>query len=245
MDKIDIVMQGAVDDFGEKIARYYAQLSFVDRVIVSSWDNQTPRLFFGESKIYPIFSKDPENPGIYNRNRQIKSSFEGLKIATADTVVKLRTDQLIPHEELQRMYDFYDGETVHVAGIFQPFPFHPRDHWFWGPRNKVLEVFDIPHDPITPDAGDDYTKYVRSETYIAMWYAALYDERVKKMISNPREYLVDNAPKIQEALNVSDKLTPEIFKPFPRINFLWPKYYGNNGYPYDHKSKDWGEFWAD
>jgi len=44
------------------------------------------------------------------------------------------------------------------------------------------------------------------------------------MVDNPMEYLVDNAPKIQEALALDFSMRNEIFMPFPRIDMAWPKH---------------------
>lgn len=242
MEKIDIVLQGAIDAYGAHIASYYAELDFVRSVCISTWD-YCPQFEFEDSKIWTVSSPDIPNAGSWNRNRQIHSSLVGLRNCEAETCVKMRLDQKVSHEGMKRMYEYYDGENIHVAGIFKPYPFHPRDHWFWGPRDKLIQLFDIPHD--NSGLNDkDFSLITRPETYIGMWYAAYHDDRVVKMIENQQKYLVDGAPKLQEALDISDELTPKIFRPFPKVDFDWPKHY-SNGYPYNRQSAEYGEYWGE
>lgn len=253
LNKIDLILQGVCNNYTHEIAYSYLNLEFVNNIIVSCWDNNITN--FNSNRIVVLKSKDVVNPGITNRNRQIKSSFEGIKAATTEFSVKLRSDQKISLDSMRLMYDFYekykeqdavfiDGtrpkNRICVAGIFRPFPFHPRDHIFWGNTSDLFDVFNIPHDDIGPT--DDYTKYVRSETYIAMWYYAKFDKDVSAYVKDPAKYLVDNAPYINEALIKSEKLGSKIFKPFPKIDFAWPKH-GLSNYHYDLTASKFGEYW--
>jgi hypothetical protein len=158
---------------------------------------------------------------------------------------------------MQLMYDFYqnnkyqelffyDGtkpnNRICVAGMFPTFPFHPRDHIFWGNTRDLIDVFNIPYD--LDSLSSDYTKYLRAETYICMWYYAKFDEEIMKYIQEPRKYLVDGAPNIAEALEKSNYLGAKIFKPFPKIDMTWPKY-GMEKYHYDVTAHVYGEYQDD
>lgn len=220
---IDIVLQGAANNYTAEIANHYAQLPFVESVIISCWsgDQISPDL---DPKIKIIKSKDVAG-GDSNRNRQIVSSLAGIKAATCETVVKMRGDQKVSLESMEMMNDYYDGNRIHVASLFKAFPFHPCDHWFWGPKDLLIQLFDIPLDTSSNEYSGNWDVITRAETYIAMWYAAINDQRVIKMVENPQKYLVDNAPHREEAIAVSNEIIEDLFRPFPRAHFDWPKHY--------------------
>jgi hypothetical protein len=254
VNKIDLILQGSFTNYTYEVALHYYKLPFVNKIIISCWDQDiTPP----SNDILFVKSLDVSFPGLGNRNRQIKSSFEGLKKSSTEFSVKLRTDQKISLDSMCLMYDFYNKhkkQDLHfsnglkpknkicVAGIFRPFPFHPRDHIFWGNTNDLLELFNIPYDVVS--LNDDYTKYIRSEAYICMWYFAKFDIEIQHYINNYKLYLVDNAPLIKDALVKSNDLGPKIFQPFPKIDFEWPKY-GLSKYHYDFTENQLGEYWGD
>ncbi len=253
MEKINLIVQGSCNNYTCEIIQHYLHLDFVDKIIVSCWKNDV--LPNAHDRIIVIQSDDLPNPGHGNRNRQIKTSLVGLQNSTAKFSVKLRSDQKISHDSMKLMYDFYerhqeqelsffDGSKprnrICVAGIFRPFPFHPRDHIFWGNTQDLIDVFSIPYD--NTSTNDDYTKFLRSEAYICMWYYAKFDPEVAKFVNEPAKYLVDRAPCLNEALVKSNYWGAKIFKPFPKIDFAWPKY-GLSNYHYDHTASVYGEYW--
>jgi hypothetical protein len=253
MEKIDLVLQGKCDDHTYEIAQSYQRLDFVNNVIISCWENDIERKIDG---IVEVRSKDVEFPGVGNRNRQIKSSLVGIRAATTEFCVKLRSDQKISLDSMRLMHEFYQKHRerelvfadnpdkprnrICVAGIFRPFPFHPRDHIFWGNREDLIEVFDIPYDMVS--LNEDYTKYLRAEAYLCVWYFAKFDPTIEEYIRHPTEYLVDGAPRVNEALVKSEALGAKVFKPFPRIEFEWPKH-GMKTYHYDYTERVLGEYW--
>jgi hypothetical protein len=256
MRKIDLVLQGPANNYTLEIANHYLKLEFVNNIIISCWESDNVET--NNNRIIIIKSVDVANPGSGNRNRHIKSSLEGLKIVNTEFSVKLRSDQKISLESMHLMYNFYEKNKerelmfyndeqkpknkICVAGIFKPFPFHPRDHIFWGNTEDLIDVFNIPYSPST-FGYEDYNKIVRSEAYIAAYYYAKFDETIQKFINNPQLYLVDNAPKISEAFEVNDKIITKVFQPFPKIDFEWPKH-NLKEYHYDFTEKVFGEFWG-
>lgn len=260
MNKIDLILQGNFDNYTYEIAKHYLNLDFVNKIVISCWKNNHVPLI-SEKQIVIIQSEDVEKPGITNRNRQIKSTQEGLKAVETDFSVKLRSDQKISLDSMRLMYNFYqqhseqlacfaDGNKpknkICVAGIFRPFPFHPRDHIFWGNTYDLIDVFNIPLDEIDFDIKIpmDYNKYLRSEAYICMWYYSKFDNEILKYIANSNKYLVDSASHINEAIVKSEYWGAKIFQPFPKIDFEWPKH-GLKKYHYDFTAKHFGEYWAD
>lgn len=256
MYKIDLVLQGPCNDYAYEIALHYLSLSFVNNIILSCWKQDAVPVI-KEERIKIVKSEDVCYPGIANRNRQIKSSLEGLKLVSTEFCAKLRSDQKISIDSMNLMYEFYTKHKekelsffndalkpynkICVSGIFRPFPFHPRDHIFWGNTKDLIDVFYIPYDPTGPE--QNYDLYTRSEAYIAMWYYAKFDSRIIDYINNTQKYLVDNAPLINEALAMSELLGSKVFKPFPKIDFEWPKH-GLKNYHYEYTERVLGEYWS-
>ena len=77
---------------------------------------------------------------------------------------------------------------IFVYGMTKRFPFHPRDHIFWGHTSDLLILFDIPYNNKMPDKvlsnnlpqNPDYEliNYVRAESYIGMHYYAKFNEEI-------------------------------------------------------------------
>jgi hypothetical protein len=254
--KMDLVIQGPANNYTLEIVNLYLNLDFVNNIIISCWegDNVDPNM---NERVRVIFNKDIPNPGITNRNRQIVSSYNGLKEVTTKFSAKLRSCQKITLESMQLMYDYYNKHKerslsfeddvnkpfnrVCVAGIFKPFPFHPRDHIYWGNTMDLLDVFDIPLD--TYNGVEDYSKITRSEAYISSFYYAKFNKKINHFIENYETYLVDNAPKINEAFEINDEIITKVFLPFPKIDFEWPKH-GLYRYHYDFTEKHFGEYFG-
>jgi len=239
MLKVSAVVQGKFIEESFDVIANIRESGVFDEVIFSGWEScATP------SNLDSIKSRKPDNCGIGNRNLQIVSSLEGIKACSGEICVKFRSDQIISVDSLRLMSDFYkecgDG-AVCVAGIFKPFPFHPRDHIFWGRREELIQIFDIPLDSNPHVSNPDYNKNTRAETYIGAHYAAKFDKRVVEFLDGPELFLGDAAPRRQEAMNISDELTPKIFKPFPRIELSWPKHFLRH-YHY-HITEAMGEYW--
>ena len=166
-DKVDIVVQGGIWPTTKHTVETYLQLPFVNNVIFSSWEEDLKKIDFEPSKI--VCSSPPEKDGGGNLNYQIISSRNGLKECVTDVVIKMRSDQTIPIEEMVRMKEFYEkntnGRDVFVLGLMgvdlPSHPYHPQDHVFWGKIDDVKEIFDIPLSDWTtykPNGAEDFSK---------------------------------------------------------------------------------------
>lgn len=249
MQKLDLVIQGPVYPYTHSIVRQYRSLEWVNRIIVSSWkhDEDVP-LADKNVKSLPL-----SNNGIGNRNAHIVTSHRGLQEVQTEFCAKLRSDQIISNESMNLMYEYSlkRPDKVCVAGFYKPFPFHPRDHIFWGPTEEVYSVFDIPLDAqekiemceMWPQKGS-YASFTRAECYIASQYLSKKDYRVKIMADNPRNFLVDFAPQWGEAKELSEKLMPKYFAPFPKIELEWPKHHLAS-YNYEGCASFYGEYWGE
>ena len=181
----------------------------------------------------------------------------------------MRNDQRYDLASMNKMYDFFhqnkeriitfEGDEtkpknrILVAGMFEGFPFHPRDHVFWGHKEDLIDIFDMPLDPrgiedIVKMKREDYWKYydyyIRTESYIGSHYASKFNEEIKKWLLRPEQYLYDNSPNYNVALSLSDDLSKKIFKSFPKegINLEWDKYNWPT-YPYESQYNRFNERW--
>ena len=268
LDKIDIVLQGKYSEYVLETAKQYLKLSFVNDIIISCWiDDITPTNNIDNIKF--IKSKYPTSNGTGNRNLQLVSSLNGVKNTSSTFVVKMRNDQRYDNSSMQKMFDFFNvnkerklnyennnsfpKNRILVAGNFHAFPFHPRDHIFWGHREDLIELFDAPLEISSIEERvkmkrEDYWKYydcyIRTESYIGSHYCSNFDERIKKWLLKPELFLYDNAPNYNEALELSNNLTKKIFKSFPKegIDLEWDKYNWKK-YPYENQYSQFEERW--
>lgn len=249
--KIDLVIQGATDHYTEEIVAHYQKLPWVHRVIVSTWDGY----YAPPSADETFYSFPLSNNGIGNRNAQITTSYNGLREVMTDFAAKLRSDQKISLDSMNALYErmLVNQDKILTLGFYRPFPFHPRDHSFWGTTENLVDLFDIPHDHNTYPVSNPhdswphpgfYSHFTRAECYIASQYLAKKDHRAKRMVEAPIQYLHDFAPSWEYAKEVSDELMPKFFVPAPKIDFEWPKH-GMSAYHYDWAERNYQEYWAD
>ena len=179
--KFDIVMQGRFHDFTFDFAIDYANLDYVNKVIISTWKNQKDPYVWLEThpKIEYVFSDDVDYAAD-NRNRQIYSTLQGLKRCTSEFTLKMRTDQFIYIKCLERLRDFYDQHKepvmryhdnpnmphnrMCVAGMYKTYPYCPRDHFMMGNTKDLIEFFDIPLDyqfEFTPERQKEFNEQGR------------------------------------------------------------------------------------
>jgi hypothetical protein len=250
--KVDLVIQGQYNDYTKEIVEHYKQLPWVGDIIISCWADDPEIGINQDTRV--VRSWPLENNGIGNRNAQITTSFAGLNRARSEYCAKLRGDQKISLHSMEVMKDFMmdHPEKICVMGFYAAFPFHPRDHSFWGKTEKVREVFDIPLDPVVfQGAPEDrwpkngfYSFAFRSECYIASQFLAKKEPRVKYMVENADTFIYDNAPRLAEAKELDKEIMPKYFVPFPRIDFEWPKH-GLKNYHYDLAERLFGEYWTE
>lgn len=245
IDKIDLVLQGPTNEFTFEIVEHYLESPIVNNIIISSWEENYVPPKYQNKRVKILLSKDLENPGIGNRNRQIYSSLVGLREVGTNFTAKLRTDQKIFLNSLEEMFNFYNenkdrilsfeddknkpNNRICVASIFKPFAFHPCDHIFWGNRDDLCDMFSMPLDEISCQEGARYDLYTRPEAYIGASYCSKFNSTILKYLKEPSKYLADKAT-TNEAKNLSKEILDDIFKVFPRIHFFWPKHYSTDYY---------------
>ena len=246
-NKLDIVIQGNYTDYTDEIIDQYISLPFVNNVIVSCWQDNKKSI--SSNKVIFIRNIYPDSPGTDNRNLQIVSSLNGLKNCQSEFAVKTRSDQKFTYDSMMKMYDFfmqnnqksvnyqYESDKpqnkIMVAGIYSNLLFCPRDHIFWGNSRDLVELFDV---PLEKNGFIDkvkipkqrlwmyYDHFVRTETYIGIHYCSKFYDELYRIILKDNEHLYDGAIYWYYTKDLSDKITPLVFKSFPKslIEFDWP-----------------------
>lgn len=244
LHKFDLVLQGECSPYTLKIIKKYRKLKFVNRIILSTYENETCSRVGSEVEI--VFNEIITPRGVGNRNLQINTSRRGLERVTSPFCAKMRSDQLIRTASMKMMYEYWEKRhqegRLFVLGMYRAFPYHPRDHLFWGKTEDVKNVFAIPFDP-DPDPVPDYRYKTRAETYIGQFYYARFDPTIYEHIQNPLEFTVDSAPRLSEALEKDFFMRDKVFVPFPKISMAWPKH-GLRQYHY-HVGAQLTEYWGE
>ena len=244
--KIDIVLQGQYTDYTKFIISEYKKLDFVGKIILSSYqkvdDLVDVHQIINCAELCPT-------PGIGNRNLQIFTS-RAVREVTSPYCIKMRTDQFIRLPSMYMMYEYWKNRMafyrIFVLGMYRNFPYHPRDHVFWGYTTDLMDLFDIPFDTTNYAKYNsvwdiDYNVTVRTETYIGQFYYARFNELVWDHIKSPSEFLMDSAPRKQEALDLDFRIRDDLFMPFPKIDMEWPKHPGDRYYYGALMSEYWGD----
>ena len=270
--KLDIVLQGPYSDTVLETAYHYLQLPFVNDIVISCWeDDEVPVI--DHTHIHVVQSAYPASSGTGNRNLQLVSSLAGVKQSCAQYVAKMRNDQRYDLDSMTTMNEYFNdhcddkkinyehnkdkpNNPIFVAGYFKDFPFHPRDHLFWGHRCDLIDLFSCPLEAVAleeklnikdvSELSHMYDCFVRTESYIGTHYCSNFDTKIKKMLLSPDKYLYDDAPLIDEAMKLSKNLSKKVFKSFPRkgIDLEWFKY-GWDTYKYENQKKEFSERWAE
>lgn len=256
---ITVVVQGPIYPWTADYVRRYCEMPLVSEVVYSGWQNEW--LDFEHKKLKTVYSAMPPNPGIGARNLQILSSRNGIDLASCEPdglVVKVRSDlMLLEFEKMHRMvlegFLEHDSEfdknlgvstgKIGVLGMYANFPYHPRDHVFWGYKHDLEALFEIPFDPNPAVSNPDYNCHLRTEAYIGAPYYARWDYKISEHWNSWQIYLTDKAPRRAEAMGRHIEFGHRLFTPFPRLHIELPKHYPD-GYPFDYVQSITGEYWG-
>ena len=264
MEKLDVVIQGPYTDFTDYIVDSYLDIPFVNNIIVSCWKDDKESKY--KQRVKFVRNDYPQSPGTDNKNLQIFSSLNGLKSCETKFSIKTRSDQRFSYDSMIKMYDFflsennkkisyeYDPERPYnrilVAGFYPDLLFAVRDHLYWGNTKDLIELFDIPLEQnslvdiikVPKEKMKNYLQYfTRTETYIGAHYCANFNEEVNRLLLLPKEHLYDNAIYWYYSKEISDIITPSVFKSFPKdfVTVEWNKY-GNLEFHF-HGFSFWNE----
>jgi hypothetical protein len=267
---MDIVIQGGVWQGTQRAIDYYRTLPFVDKIIFSTWEDQASREIKNAKCLY---NKKPDNVGQCNINLQLVSSLAGIKECTSNLVLKVRSDEIIHVTSLCKLnklisepntflqYEQHSSTElltrIYCLSLNTRFPYHPQDHLFFGPRQSMLALFDIPlstapvrgthathNNHIQADGNLLWdTEDIRPNIYIGAHYCSRFSKKAKSHLEEYKLYLTDNGPKRSEAMQESSKIRDQVFKVLPRLEIYWEKY-PERLYPYDFY-KEQGEYFLE
>ena len=108
MKNLDIVIQGPVYDQTFNLIEEYKDLNFVNKIIVSTWEEWKDicdKIKYDNVEI--IINDDIPFAGDENRNKQIVSSLNGLKACNSEYAMKIRSDMLWIESSMYEMNDFF------------------------------------------------------------------------------------------------------------------------------------------
>ncbi|MCE9608429.1 MAG: WavE lipopolysaccharide synthesis family protein [Planctomycetia bacterium] len=160
--ELSVVVQGPINSITrtvvESVRRFHAQ----SEIILSTWEGADT------SSIDADIVLKNEDPGVLtygnrpttdNVNRQIVSTLAGLRAASRPFAIKLRTDCVVSHSEVLKLFDRYP-ERAADGRIFRnrivcctqfcrdprltPLLFHPSDVFQFGRTEDLLKAWDVP-----------------------------------------------------------------------------------------------------
>ena len=258
---MDVVLQGGMWPGTVNTAIEYSKLQFVNDVVISTWEGEevTDNL---PKNIRVVKSKKPSHVGPGNVNLQIVSSLNGVKSCNSEIIMKIRTDEFIFKHSFEKIYQFFlDNKIQHtlryltgerqkskifIIGNNKNYPYHPQDHIYWGYKEDMIKLLDIPLSNEEPYPGAQcpngyFNNHIRSPMYIGMHYYAKFFQEAKHHCDNFKQYLLDASIGREEAMRYYTPIRDSIFQVLPRIDMFWEKY--NSGYWYSYEAD--GEYYAD
>jgi hypothetical protein len=194
--QLTFVVQGAIARGGgfttrqvcAAIRRWFPE----SEIVLSTWCGQDVD---GIEADQVVLSDDPGPlPSSHNTNRQLLSSCEGVRRASNDLVMKVRSDVLFVSDSVLAFWDRWThhakglrivGHRVLVPSTFTrrpsllaPLPFHPSDWCMLGTRDDLLALLDIP--PLRPEESlipIPRTAIARCQTLYGGLHAAIAPEQ--------------------------------------------------------------------
>ncbi len=162
---ITVVVQGLVGVHTKRCLASIRKYLPRSTIVLSTWKGSNVMgLEFDEV----IFNDDPGGypyergkKRLNNVNRQIVSTLAGIRIARTKYVLKFRTDFILKGRKFLKYFDRYAAFNSHLkilekrvlsCSIYArdpsndscPYAFHPSDFIFFGLKEDVLNIWDIP-----------------------------------------------------------------------------------------------------
>ncbi len=167
---ITVVVAGATDKtLTTKCLASIRKYLLKATIILSTWEGSEITELTG---LYDdvILNKDPgstpcttdENSKLNNVNRQIVSTFAGIKKVKTKYALKFRTDFILTGNKFLKYFDKHKGFTNEFKNVskkilsctiyainphnnnIEPFQMHPSDFAFFGLKDDLYNLFDIP-----------------------------------------------------------------------------------------------------
>lgn len=154
---ISVVIQGPFSNTTDKLIKSIIEGMPGIEIVLSTWDNTVSSLSLDSlPKIKLILSEDPgstkdalNEEKSNNMNRQIISTYRGIKATTRKYVLKIRTDAEFKHDGFIKPLEFYgDSYLVIPSSVssnleFYEYPFLLSDISVFGRRDLVETLWNI------------------------------------------------------------------------------------------------------
>tara|TARA_R100000152_G_C6780571_1_gene213520 strand:- start:1650 stop:2504 length:855 start_codon:yes stop_codon:yes gene_type:complete len=242
--KMNIVIQGGLYPSTIKTAHHYAELDLVEKVVISTWENEAvEQEDIKSQKLVLVKNKKPDYAGPGNLNLHLLSSREGVARCENGVILKIRSDEILSHEGLITWFDYFkkhdngntlnylDGEKqlskIAVIAMNITYPYHPQDHVFIGYKKDLTKLFNMPFSNEKEFGPEpvDFTKNLRNNIYIGANYFSLFFEEPAKHFENWRSYLVDNSEHRGDSMDFYLNNLDSIFFPLPVVDMGWEKFH--------------------
>ncbi len=221
---VSVVVQGNIDTNYTKRCLESIRKHLPDsEIILSTWEESNTE---GLDYDKVVFNRDPggadcsrNGRGINNCNREIVSTFQGVMLAQRTYVLKLRSDIILCSNNIlklfRRSYAFseqykifkrriivcsiYSRRFFYNKGKVLPALFHVSDWLYFGFREDVYKLFDI---PLTEEPG--FSQYFRDKPQRRGRFEDSHMNRLWRF--SPESYITIACCSKHLALNCKDKL---------------------------------------
>lgn len=212
-NKVSIIIQGPIcykDNFTYETIKLYKKIYNQSNIILSTWKNEELNYKFEEFKkldIDIVLSDVPEFGGYFNDIYQLKSTYEGLKLAVDKDVkyaIKTRTDfrfcspmNFILLIKLIERYSIGDNNRNqnNRLVIFPPFfkPYYISDFFMFGELNDMLKFWstEIPFLKEDEERSAEIKYCKRFEDYVGVKQIDSVEEYIELICDN--YIVVDNS----------------------------------------------------
>lgn len=232
--QISVIVQGAVaGEQTKKCLESVRQYLPQSEIILSTWQGSDVS---GLEYDKLVLNNDPGSSGFRNfdkapdnTNRQITSTFNGLKQATRKYAMKLRTDFCLSgtgflnyfgeHNLYINKFKLFDSRIL-VLHPFTVYPFAVADFFMFGKTNDLLSFWNIPyvspdeqvwmqhHQPITPK------KYKTSQSELRFFPEMYFMiQNIKKVYPDVLKLCPDYTAENRKIMKLSEKYVIN--------NFVW------------------------
>ena len=248
--EISVVIQGVVSLETKKVIASIKKFLPNSEIILSTWRGAN---IYGLNYDKVVFNNDVGavpfriNGQKHNLNRQIVSTFNGVKEAKRKYILKLRSDTMLLNKNFLKYFDRFPyrdskykifEKRIIITNVYtrnsspqMKCLFHPSDWVMFGSRSDVLKMWNIPpapepetsqwfktHEKPKNDLFPDFLTRYHAEQYI--WITALKRNGVNFKFSNYMSYS-------KKLIQISDR---SIFNNFivldykPKFSFFNLKY---------------------
>jgi len=181
---IAIVIQGPIVSENQttlRIANFYQEKYPDAKIVISTWENTPPEYLqpflqlAKKDNLQIILNKDLEYPGIFNINRQIISTLNGLKAVVGKTyAIKTRTDQALTDSRLlcnlKLLHESYSESIVSerkiIVSSLNTFAFRlygASDMFQFGLTQDLINFWEQPLDPRPSENLKEVSENLHSE----------------------------------------------------------------------------------